>query len=140
MYTGDYEDESEPETDEESEPANLATEDNGSELNDWNKPPSKYWYPRARCGQSVGYANLDLYVTADKFMIETLKEAARKRFITWFESYDGSELASLTRKAFDILPPHDFDLREAIIQTVTHCWQTLLFLKTTCFAACLTAV
>lgn len=110
MYTGDYED---PEPEPEPDRKIPVTGDNN------NAPTNSNTYARA---VSVGYANLDLYVTADKFMMETLKEVAKDRFLDWFMGYKGGELANVIRKAFTILPPHDSVFREAIIHTVAHSW------------------
>lgn len=118
MYTGDYED-PEPEAERKIPVSGDNENGDGDSDNNHNAPTIPNTYARA---VSVGYANLDLYVTADKFMMETLKEVAKDRFLDWFMGYKGGELADVIRKAFAILPPHDNVFREAIIQTVAHSW------------------
>ena len=67
---------------------------------------------------AIGFNNIKLYVTADKFHIESLKNLAKSRFIAWYKKYRGEKFVEVTRLALLSAPPHDRELREAVLNAL----------------------
>lgn len=67
---------------------------------------------------SIGFNNIKVYVTAEKFGIEPLRKMARKRFANWYKLYRGDQFAEATRQALEMPPPHDRDLRKTVLNAI----------------------
>ena len=65
--------------------------------------------------EQIARNNIKLYVTADKFNIDSLKEVAKDRFIKWYKNYLGDKFKEITREALEAAPPHDDGIFDAVL-------------------------
>lgn len=68
--------------------------------------------------EQVARNNIKLYVTADKFNIDSLKEVAKDRFIKWYKDYRGDKFKEVTREALKAAPPHDDGFSDAVTDSL----------------------
>lgn len=75
----------------------------------------------------VPYNNLRVYMAADKFGIDPLKDLARDRLASWLKhNWDKEEFPQVVRSVFQFLPPHESELPDIVAHLIAENAQGLL--------------
>lgn len=95
------------------------------EINITETPETKA--PSAAGTDEVPYNNLHVYVAADKFGIDSLKNLARDRLASWLQrNWDKEEFPQVVRSVFQSLPPHESQLPDIITHLISEKAEDLL--------------
>lgn len=75
----------------------------------------------------VPYNNLRVYVAADKFGVDKLKDLARDRMTSWLQcNWDKEEFPLAVRKIFQSLPLHESQLPDIVVHLISEKAEHLL--------------